>query len=42
MEKENKNIETDKKLDKMRSDLQNSEKCKNFAKKLMEYIKKNR
>lgn len=41
--KEDKNInskkETDRKLDKMRLDLSDSEKCKDIARKLTEYIK---
>ena len=45
MENDNKNQninkETERKLDKMRSDLSNSETCKIFAKKLTEYIKNN-
>ena len=46
MENKNKNLnkasETDKKIDKMRVDLSDSEKCKIIAKKLTEYIKDNK
>lgn len=35
----NKNKETDKKIEKMRYDLEDKEKCKIIAKKLSEYIK---
>ena len=43
MENKDKNLnqttETDKKLDRMRVDLSDSEKCKEIARKLTEYIK---
>ena len=46
MDNGNKNVnkitETDKKLDKMRIELSDGEKCKIIAKKLTEYIKDNK
>lgn len=38
----NKTIKTDEKLDKMRFDLSDEEKCKIIAKKLTEYIKESK
>ncbi len=42
MKDKDKKSETDKKIDKMRNDLTDSEKCKIIAKKLSEYIKENK